>query len=83
MAGARGAAALIRAHKPRLLAWMMRVTGADRYVAHQILRTVIDRCERFGLHVRGPQREALAATRVMLRRLVRSYLRSQGLRLRA
>jgi hypothetical protein len=83
MAGARGAAALIRAHKPRLLAWMMRATGADRYLAHQILRTVIDRCERFGLHLRGSQREALATTRVMLRRLVRSYLRSQGLRLRA
>ncbi|MGH8142755.1 MAG: putative zinc-binding metallopeptidase [Steroidobacteraceae bacterium] len=83
MVGARSAAALMRAHKSRLLAWMTRVTGADRYVAHQILRTVIDRCEGAGLHLRGPQREALAASRVLLRRLVRRYLRSQGLRLRA
>jgi len=83
MAGTRTAAALLRAHKPRLLAWMTRSSGADRYVAHQVLRTVIDRCEQLGLYVRGPQREALAATRALLRRLVRRYLRSQGLRLRA
>ena len=38
---------------------------------------------RLGLYVQGPQREALRATRGMLRRLVRLYMRSQGLRLRA
>jgi hypothetical protein len=81
--GARSAAALLRAHKGRLLAWMMRTTGVERYVAYQIMRTVIDRSDRLGLAVGGSQREALAATRAMLRRLVRRYLRSQGLRLSA
>ena len=78
---ARSAAVLLRAHKPRLVAWMTRATGADRYIAHQIMRTVIDRSERLQLQVGGSQRATLAAVRGMLRRLVRRYLRSQGLRL--
>jgi hypothetical protein len=81
--GARSAAALLRAHKPRLLAWMTRASAADRYVAHQILRTVIERSAVLELYTRGGQREALAAARKMLLRLARRYLRSQGLRLRA
>ena len=44
------------------------------------MRTVIERSERLGLYVCGTQREALIATRAMLRRLARRYLRSQGLR---
>ena len=82
-ARALGAAALLRSRKAQLLASMMRSTGVDRYGAHQVLRTAIDRSERLGLYVRGSQREALRAARLMLRRLVRRYLRSQGLRLRA
>jgi hypothetical protein len=77
------AAALLRSRKPQLLASMIRSTGVDRYGAHQVLRTAIERSEWLGLHVRGTQREALRATRLMLQRLVRRTLRSHGLRLRA
>jgi hypothetical protein len=77
------AAALLRAHKSALLAAVIRATGVDRYAAHQVLRTTIDRSERLRLYVRGRQRESLRDARLMLRRLVRLYMRSQGLRLRA
>ena len=76
----RSAAALLRANKAQLLLWMVRATGADRYLALQIMRTVIGRADALGLYVRGSQREGLVATRVVLRRLVRRYLRSPGLR---
>jgi hypothetical protein len=78
-----GAAALLRSHKTQLLSSMIRSTGVDRYGAHQVLRTAIAHSERLGLYVRGSQREALRAARRMLQRLVRRYLRSHGLRLRA
>jgi hypothetical protein len=77
------AATLLRTHKARLRAGLIRDTGVDRYLAHQILRIAIDRSVRLGLYVQGPQRNALRATRAMLRRLVRVYMRSPGLRLRA
>jgi Putative zinc-binding metallo-peptidase len=77
------AASLLRAHKARLLASLIRFTQVDRYGAHQVLRTAIGRSERLQLYVRGSQREALRSTRRMLRRLTRLYMRSQGLRLRA
>ena len=77
------AATLLRAHKPQLIGSVIRSTGVDRYAAYQVLRTAIDRGERLQLYVRGSQREALRSTRLMLRRLVRLYMRSQGLRLRA
>lgn len=80
---ARSAAALLRAHKKDLLAATVSATGAERYLVHQIMRTLIARSEDLTLCVRGRQREALAATRALLRRLVRRYLRSAGLRLRA
>jgi hypothetical protein len=77
------AATLLRAHKARLLASIIRSTGVDRYGAHQVLRIAIQRSERLQLYVAGAQREALRRTRAMLRRLVRLYMRSPGLRLRA
>jgi hypothetical protein len=77
------AATFLRSHKPRLLASLIRTTGVDRYAAHQVLRTAIHRSEQLQLWVRGSQREALRRTRMMLVRLVRLYMRSQGLRLRA
>jgi hypothetical protein len=82
-ARARSAAALLRAHKARLISQAIGDTGAERYLVHQIMRKLIERCVDRGLCVRGGRREALAATRPMLRQLVRRYLRSQGLRLRA
>jgi hypothetical protein len=83
--GARAltAAALLRSNKAQLLTSIIRTTGVDRYAAHQVLRTAIDRGARLRLYVRGSQRAALRATRTMLRRMVRLYMRSQGLRLRA
>jgi Putative zinc-binding metallo-peptidase len=77
------AAALLRASKKPLLAWMIRSGGIDRYGAHQILRTAIDRCRQRGLYVSGPRRDALHALRRVLARLVRRYLRSHGMRLHA
>jgi hypothetical protein len=75
----RSAASLLRAHKVRLLAWMLEETGVDRYIAHQILRAAIERSAHLNLYVAGSQRAALAASRGMLRQLARRYLASQGL----
>src|SRR5579863_9347523 len=63
--GARGltAATLLRSNKPQLLASLIRASGVDRYAAHQVLRTTIDRAERLQLFVRGSQRASLRATR--------------------
>ena len=77
------AAALLRANKASLLSWLVRSSGVERYVAHQVLRTAISRSRHLNLYVHGAQRAALRATRTMLRRLLRLYMRSQGLRLRA
>jgi putative zinc-binding metallo-peptidase len=77
------AASLLRAHKPALLAWLVRSSGVERYVAHQLLRTAISRSQHLDLYVRGTQRAALRDARIMLRRMLRLYMRSQGLRLRA
>src|SRR5580700_7482850 len=67
--GARGltAATLLRSNKPQLLAAVIRATGVDRYAAHQVLRTAIDRGQRLQLYVRGSQRASLRAARTMLR----------------
>jgi hypothetical protein len=83
--GRRGlsAASLLRAHKAELRATLIRDTGSDRYIAHQVLRIAIERSARLQLYVHGPQRDALRASRRMLRNLTRFYLRSAGLRLRA
>jgi hypothetical protein len=77
------AATLLRSNKSKLLTSLIRATGVDRYAAHQVLRTAIARSERLQLYVRGSQRGSLRTTRIMLRRLVSLYMRSQGLRLRA
>jgi hypothetical protein len=77
------AATLLRTHKARLREAVIRDTGVDRYVAHQILRIAIDRSARLTLYVRGSQRSSLREARAMLRKLVRLYMRSPGLRLRA
>jgi hypothetical protein len=77
------AATFLRSNKPRLLSALIRATGVDRYAAHQVLRTAIHRSERLRLYVHGSQRDSMRRTRIMLRRLVALYMRSQGLRLRA
>ncbi len=77
------AAGLLRAHKAQLHAAVMRDSGVDRYVAHQVLRIAIDRSARLQLFAQGRQRDALRAARRMLRSLARLYMRSPGLRLRA
>lgn len=82
-ARARSAAALLRSNKKQLVAATVSATGAERYLVYQIMRSLIARSEDLRLCVRGRKREALAATRGLLRRLVRRYRRSAGLRLRA
>jgi hypothetical protein len=73
-AAARAQGRLLASTDPQPAAWIA--------TAHQVLRTAIERSERLQLYVRGSQREALRATRHAAR-LVRLYMRSQGLRLRA
>ncbi len=80
--GAVAAAALLRQHKPQLLSWMSENTGIDRYGAHQVLRTAIERCSAQELYVHGSRPQAVRAARSVLVRLAARYLRSQGLRLR-
>lgn len=76
------AGALLRAHRTRLQAALMRATGVDRYGVQQVLRTAIERADRLRLYVQGDRRTALRAARLMLARMVRLYMRSNGLRLR-
>jgi hypothetical protein len=80
---ALSAARLLRTHKTRLRIALIRDTGIDRYLAHQVMRTVIDRCERRELYVQGRQRDTLRTVRRTLRRLVKLYLRTRGLHLHA
>lgn len=77
------AARLLRLQKAWLRKALIRDTGIDRYLAHQVMRVVIERCERRELYVRGAQREALRNVRRMMRRLTKLYIRSRGLSLHA
>jgi hypothetical protein len=81
--GARTAAAFLRSNKARLLSSAVSDSGVERYLLHQIMRSLIERSEQLSLVVRGRQRETFVAARNMLRGLVPRYLRSQGLRLQA
>ncbi|MBS0387718.1 MAG: putative zinc-binding metallopeptidase [Proteobacteria bacterium] len=81
-AGAPPAAALLRQMKPRLRAVIERRSGADRYMAQQLLRLAIERCERLGLQQRGARRVLLPKLRRALVRMARGYVASDAVRMR-
>jgi hypothetical protein len=74
--GGQRAAVFLRAEKPRLVAAMVRDTGATRYDGWQMLRMAIERSRALGLYVRGSRRDALRHTRWALAKVLRFY---QGL----
>ena len=59
-----------------LTAAVARTLRIDPYSVDQVLRLLIERCERRDLYVRGSQREARRYARWMLERLTGLY--SQG-----
>ena len=70
------AAAFLRAQARVLIAAVARTLRIDPYSVDQVLRLLIERCERRDLYVRGSQREARRYARWMLERLTGLY--SQG-----
>jgi hypothetical protein len=70
------AAAFLRAQARVLTAAVARTLRIDPYSVEQVLRLLIERCERRDLYVRGSQREARRYARWMLERLTGLY--SQG-----
>ncbi len=70
------AATLMRGRKSALVAAVSRELGLPRYSVYQILRMLIERCERLGLFVRGSRRDAERNARWILGRVARFY--SQG-----
>jgi hypothetical protein len=70
------AATLLRGNGRALTAAVARVLGIERYSVEQVLRMLVERADRLGLHVRGNRRDALSYSRWMLERLTALY--SQG-----
>jgi len=70
------AATFLRAHARGLTTAVARALGIDPYSVEQVLRLLIERCERRTLYVRGNQRDARRYARWMLERLTGLY--SQG-----
>jgi len=70
------AATLLRASKTGLVAAVSRELGLPPYSVYQILRMLIERCERLELYVRGSRRDAVRNARWILGRVARFY--SQG-----
>ena len=71
------AATLLRGDARRLTAAVARALGIERYSVEQVLRMLIERAERLGLHVRGSRRDALSYSRWMLERLTGLYAQGE------
>jgi hypothetical protein len=65
------ASVFLRAHRARLIAEVLRVTGATRYSVLQVLRIAITRAAALRLHLRASQRAALPHARWLLKRMLR------------
>jgi ribosomal protein S15P/S13E len=70
------ATTLLRGNARGLTATVARALGIERYTVEQVLRMLIERADRLGLHVRGNRRDALSYSRWMLERVTGLY--SQG-----
>ena len=70
-------ATLLRASKAPLVATVSRDLGLPPYSVYQILRMLIERCERLELHVRGTRRDAERNARWILGRVARFYAQGE------
>jgi len=67
------AATLLRELRNPLRQRMVRSGGHSDYLVHQVLRLIIERCEKLNLYVRGPRRELPAHLLWVIARLADSY----------
>jgi hypothetical protein len=65
------AASFLRSHRRELLTGAQRLSDADSYMLHQVLRLAIDRSDNMQLYLRGSQRNALPHARWLLGSLAR------------
>ena len=67
------AATLLRELRNPLRQRMVRSGGFSEYLVHQVLRLIIERCEKLNLHVRGSRRELMSHLVWVIARLAESY----------
>ena len=67
------AATLLRELRNPLRQRMVRSGGFSEYLVHQVLRLIIERCEKLNLFVRGPRRELVTHLVWVIARLAESY----------
>jgi hypothetical protein len=67
------AASVLRELRNPLRQQFMRTGAFSEYLVHQVMRLMIDRCERLDLYVRGPRRELKAQIVWVIARLAESY----------
>jgi Putative zinc-binding metallo-peptidase len=67
------AASVLREMRGSLRQQIQRSGAFSEYLVHQVLRLMIERCERLGLHVRGPRRELQGQLLWVVARLAESY----------
>jgi Putative zinc-binding metallo-peptidase len=67
------AASVLREMRASLRQQIQRSGAYSEYLVHQVLRLMIERCERLGLHVRAPRRELKGQLLWVVARLAESY----------
>jgi len=67
------AATLLRELRNPLRQRMVGSGGFSEYLVHQVLRLIIERCEKLNLYVRGPRRELVTHLVWVIARLAESY----------
>src|SRR5450755_556981 len=67
------AASVLREMRGSLRQQIQRSGAFSEYLLHQVLRLMIERCERLGLHVRGSRRELKGQLLWVVARLAESY----------
>jgi hypothetical protein len=67
------AATLLRELRNPLRQRMVGSAGFSEYLVHQVLRLIIERCEKLNLYVRGPRRELVTHLVWVIARLAESY----------
>ncbi len=67
------AASVLREMRILLRQQILRSGGFSEYLVHQVLRLMIERCERLGLYVRGSRRELNGQLLWVVARLAESY----------
>jgi putative zinc-binding metallo-peptidase len=71
------AATVLRASKTALVSAVSDELGLPRYSVYQILRMLIERCERLELFVRGSRRDAIRNARWILARVAGFYAQGE------